>query len=262
MKLRNRLPRPIALASIALGLLLLPGAARADGWDPKSAFSDADYVSKIYGLGTSHFASVDITYMPGSVVDFEEDEQNPPISGTGTFTVAACLLPLPTLFGGMGGMEADFSLGFPAFKSYFGGFGGNLGLVVQPISFEHLRASVAVGGGFNAHGYGYLKPRIAFTVVPGYVDAEATYRWIPETASNVFGGKEDGLEDEGFGEHKLRAALFIAFRPVKNARDDFGKRTGLHVFFEYTRVSGDETELARVRIRRGDYMTFGLGVAM
>ncbi|MDI1443112.1 hypothetical protein [Polyangium sp. 6x1] len=259
-----RWPHPIAAASVLFtALALAPDAARADDdWSPRDEYSLDDNFSLAYGLGTSHFASVGIVYMPGSIVDYEEDEQNPPISGTGSFTVAAAVLPLPTLFGGMGGMEADFSIGFPAFKSYFGGFGANLGLVVQPISFQHLRASLAVGGGFNAHGYGYLKPRIAFTIVPGYVDADATYRWIPDTASNIFGGREDGLEDEGFGEHKLRASLYVSFRPrTGNREEDFGK-VGVHLFYEYTRVSGDEEELARVRIRPGDYMSFGLAAAL
>ncbi|MDI1477198.1 hypothetical protein [Polyangium sp. y55x31] len=253
--------RPLAAASILFAALSFsPDAARADDWSPRDEYSSEDQVSQAYGLGTSHLASVGIVYMPGSIVDFEEDEQNPPISGTGYFTVAASYLPLPTLFGAMGGMEADFSIGFPAFKSYFGGFGANLGLVVQPISFRHLRLSVAVGGGFNAHGYGYVKPRLAFTIVPGYVDADATYRWIPDTASNVFGGRSDGLEDRGFGEHKLRGSLYISFRPKKE--DALDLAPGLHLFYEYTRVSGDEKELARVRIRPGDYMSFGLAAPL
>ncbi|HVK65767.1 MAG TPA: hypothetical protein VM694_14895 [Polyangium sp.] len=260
MVLRTRMPRPIAAASFVFAALALAsGVARADDWSPRDEFSSDD-VLQSYGLGTNHFGSVAIVYTPRSVFDFEENEQDPPIAGTGALTIAASFLPLPTLFGGMGGMEGDITIGFPLFKSYFGGFGANLGLVVQPISFRHLRVSLAVGGGFNAHGYGYLKPRIAFTIVPDYVDAEATYRWIPETASNVFGGRTDGLEDEGFGEHKLRASLFVSFRKRKD-RDDFSV-PGVHLFFEYTRISGDTEELARVSIRPGDYMSFGLGAAL
>ncbi len=261
MKLRMRLPRSLAAALVLLAAVsLAPGEARAaEDWNPIDEYWSDELGPYVRGIGTDHFVSMAIGYMPSSVVDFEENDIDPPIAGSSYFTMAASMVPLPTLFGSLGGAEADLTLGFPLFRSYFGGIGGNFGLVVQPISFRYLRASVAFGAGFNAHGYGYLKPRVAFTLVPDWIDAEATYRWIPEYASNVF-GREDGLEDVGFGEHKFRGNLFVRVG-AKQGGDDFAIATSLHLFFEYTRLKGDEKELAGVRIRPGDYMTFGLGLA-
>ncbi|MRG94698.1 hypothetical protein [Polyangium spumosum] len=263
MELCKRWLGPMGVASILLAAFCLaPGEARAA--DEKLAalpeiFEDKDaLLERAPGLGLSHVMSMAIVYLPGSVVDFEEDPQNPSIAGTGALTIGASFLPIPTLFGSQFGLEADFTLGFPLVKSYFGGIGGNVGLVLQPLAFRYLRLSVAIGGGFNAHGYGYLKPRLAFPIVPDRIEAEATYRWIPNTASNVFDG-EDGLEDDGFGEHKLRGSLFVRVGEKDRSRD-FGS-FAVHAFFEYTRVSGDEERLERFRIRPGDYLTFGLGMA-
>jgi len=257
MLLRASITATLFTAALAFA----PGEAQAGpggDWSPIDEYEVDDLVPLVHGVGTSHLMSAALVYMPSSVVEFEENPTDPPLAGTGYFTISMSILPLPTLFGAVGGLEADLSLGAPLTRSYAGGLGGNFGLVVQPISWKHLRASVAVGGGFNAHGYGYVKPRIAFTIVPDWVEAEAWYRWIPATASNVFGGKSDGLEDEGFGEHKLRGSLFV--RVGEQGKEGFGA-PAIHAFFEYTRVSGDEDELARVRIRPGDYMGFGLGFA-
>lgn len=224
-------------------------------------FIDEDITEKIYGIGTDHFGSFGVVYLPNSVFDFEADKQNPPSKDSGYVSFGLSILPLPTLFGALGGVEADFTLGLPMTKSYFGGFGMDGGLVLQPISFRHLRASVAFGAGLNAHAYGYLKPRIAFTLVPGWADAEATFRWIPEGTSNVF-GKEDGLEDDGYRELKFHGAIFIHTSEKKDSHDDIKPTNAIQLSFDYVRVDGNAKDLEHVRMRPGDYMGFGLGIAM
>ncbi|MBK9260109.1 MAG: hypothetical protein IPM54_09765 [Polyangiaceae bacterium] len=260
--------RPILTICTTLGALaalsLAPTEAYAEdiyAESVKATFDADDYVEYIKGLGTNHIVGMGIVYLPGSVIDFEEDAQNPPISGSGLFQVSASLLPLPTLFGSVGGLELDFTFGFPVFKSYFGGIGGSAGIVMQPISFRHFRASLALGAGFNAHGFGYAKPRIAFTLIPDRADMEVTYRWIPRYGSNVFGGRGDDLEDPGFGEHRIRGMLFIRVGQQPSGRRKITGATNVYVSFDYTRIDGNK-DLERVRMRPGDYMGFGLGMAL
>lgn len=248
-----------AFAALSFGTVL----ARADNDDEYNPIRKQDpdeFRRMLFGIGTSHIGTVGFAYLPSSVIDYEENETTPPISGTGLMQIGFAMLPLPTIFGSLGGFEVDITMGLPLFKSYFGGFGGSAGIILQPLSFKHFRASLALGAGFNAHGFGYAKPRIAFTVIPDRADMEITYRWIPKFASNVFGGREDDLEDPGFGEDRLRANLFIRVGAQKESREVVGA-TNLHIFFDYTRIAGDDEGLHRVRMRPGDYLGFGLGAA-
>ena len=252
----------IIAASAFVALSFATVQARADNDDEYNPIrrQDTNALSEsIYGLGTNHLTSAGIVYLPRTVFDYEENAMNPPISGSGLFQASLALLPLPTIFGALGGVELDITVGFPFFKSYFGGLGGSAGVMLQPISFRHFRASLALGAGFNAHGFGYAKPRIAFTLIPDRADMEITYRWIPKFASNVF-GREDDLEDPGFGEDRLRANLFIRVGERKG-RDAFSGAVHLHLFFDYTRIAGDDKGLNRVRMRPGDYIGIGLGAA-
>lgn len=260
--MRSILTTLIATGAFA-AISFATAAAHADDddeYNPIHRQNRDDLRDAIYGLGTSHLASAGLVYLPRTVFDYEENEANPPVSGSGLFQMSLALFPLPTIFGALGGVEMDMTLGFPLFKGYFGGFGASAGVMLQPISFRHFRVSLALGAGLNAHAFGYVKPRVAFTLIPDRADIEVTYRWIPQYASNVFGGREDDLEDPGFGEDRLRVNLFIRVGAFKES-NKYRSAPNLHLFFDYTRIAGDLEELQRVKIKPGDYLGFGLGMA-
>ncbi len=108
LKTRQLLAALLVLAAISLS----PNEAAAD-WSPLDEYSRDDLVEYMHGIGTDHLLRMGLVYMPRSVVGFEEDPLNPPVKGSGYMNISLSVLPFPTVFGALGGFEADMTLGFP-----------------------------------------------------------------------------------------------------------------------------------------------------
>ncbi len=167
---------------------------------------------------------------PGTTKDVTQGE----VAFEGVF------LQLPSAYGHFHGIEVssglrstpfDFWLQFGTAVSLFNiGRGG-------PGS---LRVGGSFGAGFNlAHGYGYVRGRAAFVIVPARLDAEVSASWVPDSAST-----------SNYAELLYRASVW--YRPGGPG----GSKRAYEVYVESFRRSDDDADKER------EFTGVGGGVGM
>lgn len=148
-----------------------------------------DYYDRKRGIGIFHQARLALGVLQGTAPKTASDMM--PVTAGETMGVTQAelafegvFLQLPSSYGHFHGIEfstglrstpIDFWLQFGTAVSLFNiGRGG-------PGS---LRLGGSFGAGFNlAHGYGYVRGRAAFVIIPAKLDAEVSASWTPNSAS-------------------------------------------------------------------------------
>jgi hypothetical protein len=168
-------PAPVATASSSTAS---PSSAERERPD--------DYYSRQRGVGMFHSSRLVLGALAGSVPDTAMDAATLEDKDVTMYSLAfeGVYLGLPSSYGNFHGIEFaagvrtspwDFWASFGTAISFLNvGRGG-------PGSF---RLGGSFGAGFNlAHGYGYVRGRVAMVILPARLDAEVSASWTPTTAS-------------------------------------------------------------------------------
>ncbi len=178
-------PEPVAPAPAPPPVAVATPAVTASAEKP---FED-DYYSRERGVGMFHRSRLVIGVLGGNAPDLMDGAAPAPMSAEKSATRAslafdATFLELPSSYGHFHGIDVstglrstpiDFWLQFGTAVTFFNiGRGG-------PGS---LRIGGGFGAGFNlAHGYGYVRARAAFVILPARLDGEVSVQWTPSSAS-------------------------------------------------------------------------------
>jgi hypothetical protein len=170
-----------------------------------------DYYTRKGGLGVFHNVRLALGMLSGTAPNFVDD-MAPMMAGetkdvtAGSIAFEGSFLALPSSYGHFHGLE--FSTGLRSTPiDYWLQFGSSVSLLNVghggPGSF---RLGGGFGAGFNfAHGYGYVRGRVAFVVIRAKLDVEVTATWTPPSASTG-----------NYDERLYRASAW--YRPGKSKR--------------------------------------------
>ncbi len=201
----------------------------------EKAFVD-DYYDRKRGIGMFHQARLALGVLSGTAPKMASADGTMPVTAGETKDVTqgevafeGVYLGLPSSFGHFHGIEVstglrstpiDFWLQFGTAVSLFNiGRGG-------PGS---LRVGGSFGAGFNlAHGYGYVRGRAAFVIVPAKLDAEVSASWTPNSAST-----------SNYDELLYRASVW--YRPGGTG----GSKRAYEVYVESFHRTDDEADKER-----------------
>lgn len=197
---------------------------------PKKPFVD-DYYSRQRGVGIFHKSRLTLGGMTGTVPNFVED-MAPATPGetkgvfVGSLGLEGSLLALPSSYGNFHGIE--FSTGLRSTPiDYWLQLGTSVTLFnLGRGGIGSIRVGGGFGAGFNlAHGYAYLRGRVAIVVVPAKVDIEINASWTPTSAST-----------HNYDEQQYRVSAW--YRPGKSKR-------AFEVFVESLRRVDDSADEKR-----------------
>ncbi len=145
-----------------------------------------DYYSRQRGVGMFHSSRLVLGALAGSVPDTAMDAVTLEDKDVTMYSLAfeGVYLGLPSSYGNFHGIE--FSAGVRTSPwDFWASFGTAISFLNVgrggPGSF---RLGGSFGAGFNlAHGYGYVRGRVAMVILPARLDAEVSASWTPTTAS-------------------------------------------------------------------------------
>jgi hypothetical protein len=234
-------PPPVAPAPVVPP----PAVAVAPPASPAAKPFVDDYYDRKRGVGMFHQARLALGVMNGTAPNIG-DEMMPVTPGEtkgvtqGELAFEGVFLQLPSAYGHFHGIEfstglrstpIDFWLQFGTAVSLFNiGRGG-------PGS---LRVGGSFGAGFNlAHGYGYVRGRAAFVILPARLDAELSASWTPNSAST-----------SNYDELLYRASVW--YRPGGPG----GSKRAYEVYVESFRRSDDAEDKER------EFTGIGGGIGM
>lgn len=145
-----------------------------------------DYYSRQRGVGMFHSSRLVLGALAGSVPDTAMDAATLQDKDVTMYSLAfeGVYLGLPSSYGNFHGIE--FSAGIRTSPwDLWASFGTAISFLNVgrggPGSF---RLGGSFGAGFNlAHGYGYVRGRVAMVLLPARLDAEVSTSWSPPSAS-------------------------------------------------------------------------------
>jgi hypothetical protein len=145
-----------------------------------------DYYSRQRGVGMFHSSRLVLGALAGSVPDTAMDAMSLADKDVTMYSLAfeGVYLGLPSSYGNFHGIE--FSAGVRTSPwDFWASFGTAISFLNVgrggPGSF---RLGGSFGAGFNlAHGYGYVRGRVAMVILPARLDAEVSASWTPTSAS-------------------------------------------------------------------------------
>lgn len=173
-----------------------------------------DYYSRERGVGMFHRSRLVIGVLGGTAPDLMDGAAPAPMSAETSATRAslafdATFLELPSSYGHFHGIELSTGLRSTPIDFWLQ-FG-------TAVTFANLGrggpGSLRIGGGFGAgfnlaHGYGYVRARAAFVILPARLDGEVSVQWTPSSASTG-----------NYDERLYRASAWYRFgRPGKSKR--------------------------------------------
>lgn len=167
------------------------------------------------------------------------------------------VMVIPTARGSLVGVEYEGGIGHPM-GSFFGYPELRAGLRVPAIDNQWLRLSLALGVGGGAHLYGYVQPRLGLSL-PGVLELEASYLWIPAQASHRWGQDFfEGIPGIGYNRARLMALVRIS-GDRRYGLLELSSYYGLGVYVERHRVGGPDDPDDRAT--PGTWWGAGVGIA-
>ena len=189
-----------------------------------------DYYSRQRGVGIFHRSRLSVSGISAAAHErMDDDTLTGMQTGVTLFSIAfeGSFLELPSAYGNFHGLE--FSTGLRSTPiDYWLSFGTSVTFInVGKGGPLTTRIGGGFGMGFNlAHGYGYVRGRVATVLLPAKLDAELSYQWVPPSASTG-----------NYDEHIVR--LSVWYRPTP------GKARAFELFLEQLRRDDPDGDFKR-----------------